>query len=122
MPKSKKTVNDFERTGARSLRSRAAGSKRQLSVPVSSRGSGRLQLPPGEPDIDALRSVTREWLVPQLVEKFLRVHGVELKHTRKFANRLQLSLPGKGPLMSEGTIPKEIRSQVKKKNQYRGLK
>ena len=119
MPKNKKTGNSFETTG-RFLRSK--GSKRQASTPTSSRGGGRLQLPHGEADIEALRPVTGEWLVPRLVEKFLRVHGVELEHSRRFANRLQLSLPGEGSLLSEGTVFKEIRPQVKKKNQYRGLK
>lgn len=42
-------------------------------------GETRLELPVGEPDLDALRSVTREWLVPLLVEKFLREQGVELR-------------------------------------------
>jgi len=37
----------------------------------------RLELPAGEPDLDGLRAVTREWLVPALVEKFLREHGVQ---------------------------------------------
>lgn len=120
MAKNDRAVNSFEPTGGRS--SLSGESKRQVSTPTSSRSGGQLQLPHGEADIEALRSVTREWLVPRLVEKFLRVHGVDLEHSRKFANRLQLSLPGEGSLMSGGTIPKEIRSQVKKKNQYRVLK
>jgi hypothetical protein len=81
-----------------------------------------LRLPQGKADIEALRSVTREWLVPRLVEKFLRVHGFELKHTRKFANtanELQPSLPGEGSLMPADAVSKEFRSQAKKKNQYR---
>jgi len=120
MPKNDRTGNSFETTGSRS--SRSGGTKRQASTSTSSRAGGRLQLPHGEADIQALRSVTREWLVPRLVEKFLRVHGVELEHSRRFANRLQLSLPGESSLLSEGTVSKEIRPQVKKKNQYRGLK
>lgn len=39
----------------------------------------RLEIPAGEPDLEALRSVTREWIVPLLVEKFLREQGVELR-------------------------------------------
>jgi hypothetical protein len=120
MPKNDRTGNSFETTGSRS--SRSGGPKRQASTSTSSRGGGRLQLPHGEADIEALRSVTREWLVPRLVEKFLRVHGRELKHSRNLANRLRLSLPGEGSLLSEGTVSKEIRPQVKKKNPYRGLK
>jgi hypothetical protein len=119
MPKHEKPGNNFETT---SRSSRSGGSKRQASTPTSSRGGGRLQLPHGEADIEALRSVTREWLVPQLIQKFLRAHGVELEHSRKFANRLQLSLSGEGSLLPEGTVFKEVRPQVKKKNQYRGLK
>ena len=39
----------------------------------------RLQFPSGDPDLEGLRSVTRDWLVPRLVEKFLLTHGVELR-------------------------------------------
>ena len=45
----------------------------------SRREETRLEIPAGEPDLEALRSVTREWLVPLLVEKFLREQGVELR-------------------------------------------
>jgi len=38
-----------------------------------------LQLPMGQPDLEALRSVTREWLVPLLVGRFLREQGFELR-------------------------------------------
>jgi hypothetical protein len=41
-------------------------------------GTG-LELPVGEPDLEALRSATREWLVPLLVERFLRRQGIELR-------------------------------------------
>lgn len=123
MPKYKKTKSESERNGRRSSRLWPGGPKPQSSVPASSRDGVRLLLPLGEPDMEALRSVTREWLVPRLVEKFLRLHGVELNHTRKFANtanRLQPSLPGEGSLVSGNAAGK--RSQAKKKNQYRGLK
>jgi len=43
------------------------------------RREATLALPVGEPDLEALRSVTREWLVPLLVEKFLREQGIELR-------------------------------------------
>jgi hypothetical protein len=75
----------------------------------------RLELPPGKPDVEALRSVTREWLVPRLVETFLSVHGVELKHVCKVVNRLQPSLLGAGPPVSAGPVSEEIRSQAKRK-------
>jgi hypothetical protein len=48
-----------------------------------------LELPGGEPDLEALRSVMREWLVPQLVEKFLRLHG----SNQLFRRRLHTSQP-----------------------------
>lgn len=41
-----------------------------------------LEFPAGEPDVEGLRAVTREWLVPALVEKFLREHGVQLRSPR----------------------------------------
>ena len=40
------------------------------------RGETKLEFPNAQPDLDALRSVTREWLVPLLVEKFLRDQGI----------------------------------------------
>jgi hypothetical protein len=43
------------------------------------RAETKLRLPVGQPDLEALRSVTREWLVPLLVEKFLREQGIELR-------------------------------------------
>ena len=72
--------------------------------------------------MEALRSVTREWLVPRLVEKFLRLHGFELKYSRKLANtadRLQLSLSGEKPLISGSVVGK--RSHVNKKTTTGGL-
>jgi hypothetical protein len=39
----------------------------------------KLVLPDGQPNLEALRSVAREWLVPLLVEKFLREQGIELR-------------------------------------------
>ena len=113
------TMRNKERTPRRKVAAESAEFVSKLGRP--SRKGARLEIPAGQPDLEALRSVTREWLVPRLVEKFLRVHGVELKHSRKLANRLQLSLPAKGSLMSAGALSKHIRSQVKKKNQYRGL-
>lgn len=86
-----------------------------MPTPTPSGGT-RLQLPPGEPDLDALRSVTREWLIPRLVERFLQVHGVELEHVGKLANRLQPSLLGAGlQVTGSGPVSEEIKSQAKKK-------
>lgn len=117
MSRNDKTINRSAASGRSPVTSEPARSKRKL-LSGSQHAGTRLQLPPGEADIQQLRSVTREWLVPRLVEKFLRVHGVELKHTRQCANRLQPSLLGD----SDGFVPIEARSQVKKKKQYRGLK
>jgi hypothetical protein len=72
--------------------------------------------------MEALRSVTREWLVPRLVEKFLRIHGFELRHSPMSANatnRLQPSLVGEGSSLAGRSATQESGSQAKKKNQYR---
>ena len=53
---------------------------------VAAQRETRLVLPDGEPNLEALRSVTRDWLVPLLVEKFLREKGIELR-----------ALPNAGP-------------------------
>jgi hypothetical protein len=59
--------------------------------------STRLLIPAGEPDLEALRSVTREWLVPRLVDKFLRTHGIHLKYSRNLASEAsQLSRSSTG--------------------------
>jgi len=43
----------------------------------------RLEIPAGEVDLEALRSITCEWLVPQLVEKFLLTRVVVPKSSPK---------------------------------------
>ena len=55
----------------------------ELEIHRPSRRGTRLELPVGGPDLEALRSVTREWLVPLLVERFLREQGVELRACSK---------------------------------------
>jgi hypothetical protein len=50
----------------------------------------KMELPTGESDISKLRSVTREWLVPRLVEDFLSEQGVELNHVRKAGTEKRL--------------------------------
>lgn len=57
------------------------------------RAETTLEFPTGRPDLDALRSVTREWLVPLLVEKFLREQGVELRARVKAGPGKALSDP-----------------------------
>jgi hypothetical protein len=50
----------------------------EVRRPSQRQGTG-LELPVGEPDLEALRSAAREWLVPLLVERFLRRQGIELR-------------------------------------------
>lgn len=56
---------------------------------VAAQRETRLGLPDGEPNLEALRSATRDWLVPLLVEKFLREQQIELQTPR------QAAVPGK---------------------------
>ena len=123
MTRTEKPANRSDRNGTRPSRPRSGSSKRQSLLPACpSAGGVSLQLPPGEPDIEALWSVTREWLVPRLVEKFLRVHGFDPRRSPKFTNatnRLQPSLVGEGSSIPARTAAEESGSQVKKKNQYR---
>jgi hypothetical protein len=74
--------------------------------PAGQRAEAELRLPSGEPDLEGLQAVTREWLVPRLVEKFLRVHGIELKHSRQHAERLRLSLSDRFPLAGDEAVPR----------------
>lgn len=115
MAKNDRTMNRSDVSGRPGVRSRSGRCKPESLTP-SQTGGTRLQFPPGEANIEELRSVTREWLVPRLVEKFLRVHGVELKHSRQRANRLQSSHLGD----SAGAVAKEIRSQAKQKKPIPG--
>lgn len=68
-------------TGRRKLKAKpaAVAGENDASVCTRRRSDTTLVIPAGQPDLAALRSVTREWLVPRLVEEFLREHGVELK-------------------------------------------
>ena len=50
---------------------------------TSRQAQTRLELPPGEADLDGLRAVTREWLFPALVEKFLREHEIQPRSQRR---------------------------------------
>ncbi len=114
MARNAKPTNSSQ--GSRLPRPGSGNSERQSCLPANpSVSGGRLQLPPGKPDIEALRSVTREWLVPRLVEKFLRLQGIELKHVGKVVNRLQTSLLGTSPLGSAGPASEEIRPQANRR-------
>ena len=73
---------------------------------VGQRAEAEIRLPRGEPDLEGLQAVTREWLVPRLVEKFLRVHGIELTHSRQHADRLRLSLSDRFPLAGDEAVPR----------------
>ena len=53
-----------------------------LSPEANHRMETRLEIPAGEPDVSALRSVMKEWLVPRLVDEFLRERGIQLKRTQ----------------------------------------
>ena len=98
-----KTVNAKGTNKDRTFRS--GGFASRAARPTSS-GGAHLQLPLGQPDDAALRSITREWLVPRLIDKFLGLHGVELLHVGKVATRLQSLLPGAGPpAASTGATP-----------------
>ena len=64
------------------------------TVPAKSkhRSDTRLEISAGEPDLEALRSVTRDWLVPVLVEKFLHDQGIELRE-RSNAKSKKIPIP-----------------------------
>ncbi len=116
MPRNKRPAKKSERNSTWPPRPRSGSSNRQsLLTACSGAGGVGLQLPSGKPDFEALRSVTREWLVPRLVEKFLRFQGIELKHASKVVNRVQPSLLGTSPLGPAGPGSEEIRSQANKK-------
>jgi len=53
-----------------------------LSPGANHRMETRLEIPAGEPDLSALRLVMKEWLVPRLVDEFLRERGIRLKRTQ----------------------------------------
>jgi hypothetical protein len=115
MTKNDRTIKCSDVSGRPAARPRSERCKTESLTP-SQIGGTRLQFPLGEADIEELRSVTREWLVPRLVEKFLRLHGVELKHSRQHANRLRSSPLGD----AAGAAAKEIRSQAKQKKPIPG--
>ena len=73
MKTEKRAKREIESTPVPSSRSNGAGVRR------SQRTDTRLEISPGQPDLTALRSVTQEWLVPRLVQEFLRERGIELK-------------------------------------------
>jgi hypothetical protein len=71
----------------------------------------RLQLPAGQPDLEALRSVTREWLVPLLVEKFLREQGIELRGRPNVGpGKTPISDPWTGKVTREGSCANQSQS------------
>jgi hypothetical protein len=78
MVPSKKVTTSLKPSSQRASGPGSQGHERRSSL---DRGV-RLQLPDGKPDFEELRLVTREWLVPRLVENFLQLHGCELKHSR----------------------------------------
>jgi len=73
MKAKRSTKEEIEPRPAPSSRSNGAGVRRRQQTDT------RLEITPGQPDLTALRSVTQEWLVPRLVQEFLRERGIELK-------------------------------------------
>jgi hypothetical protein len=53
-----------------------------VSAGEQKRRETRLEILAGEPDLSALRLVMKEWLVPRLVDEFLRERGIQLKRTQ----------------------------------------
>jgi hypothetical protein len=71
-------VSQMKKTARGIAHARDAGFSQGAANVTFRQAHTRLELPAGEPDLDGLRAVTREWLVPALVEKFLREHGIQL--------------------------------------------
>jgi len=83
--KTKSTENRRpETTATQSLPGRETGPEQRRQG--KRQPEARIQIPTSEPDLVALRSVMREWLVPRLVEDFLRARGIELKHSHVYAS------------------------------------
>jgi len=76
---------------------------------VAAQRETKLVLPDGEPNLGALRSVTREWLVPLLVEKFLREQGIELRARPNAEHR---KTPISDPLVVKGSARSRISSEA----------
>jgi hypothetical protein len=79
------------------------------SEKVAAQHETKLALPDGEPNLDALRSVTGEWLVPLLVEKFLRQQGIE---SRARPNAEHGKTRIYDPLVVEGLARSRISSEA----------
>lgn len=71
--KEERTATDLIKAKRVPARGDAAGAAGKRAT------DSRLEIPAGPPDLAALRSVTHEWLVPRLVQEFLRERGIELK-------------------------------------------
>lgn len=69
-----------ERTTTNLIKKKRAPVRGNAAGFASRRGTDpRLEIPAGEPDLARLLSVTQEWLVPLLVDEFLRERGVDFK-------------------------------------------
>jgi hypothetical protein len=75
-------------TGRRKLKAKPAAvtGENDAFVCTRRRTDTALVIPEGQPDLAALRSVTHEWLVPRLVQEFLRERGIELKQSPMSVN------------------------------------
>jgi len=78
--KEERTATDVIKAKRGPARGDAAGVARKRVTDT------RLEIPAGQPDLAALRSVTHEWLVPRLVQEFLRERGVQLKQSPMSVN------------------------------------
>ena len=79
---------------------RSRGARRAGQGPTTVDRSGRTKdtlivISAAKPNLAGLRSVAREWLVPRLVEAFLREQGVVLSARRRSSS------PGKLPFRYE---------------------
>jgi hypothetical protein len=78
--KQEKTATDVIKAKRGPARGNAAGGAGKRTTDT------RLEIPVGQPDLTALRSVTHEWLVPRLVQEFLRERGIEVKQSPMSVN------------------------------------
>lgn len=71
------------------------GLEQRAREPHSTQKQGaQLLLPAGERHLEALRLVTHEWLVPRLVEEFLRERGIQSQiHLKGAIDKQELHTP-----------------------------
>lgn len=77
---------------------RAKGEARRVDFIPPGNNGDILAIPAGRPDVQALDAVCREWLVPQLIDKFLRERNVVLQHRK---DHMRSTFSTSGPLGKE---------------------